>query len=70
MTEVTYDIYIRRLYEWRRKIPKSDGLKYDKREALEVAIGLGYSDQTLNRIILASSAVQISKALTNARQTA
>lgn len=65
-----YDVYIRRLYEWRRKIPKSDSLRYDKREALEAAIGLGYSDQTLSKIICASSAVQISSALTDARQTA
>ena len=70
ITEPAYDIYTYRLHKWRRKISKTDTLKYEKRDALEVAIGLNYTDQTLTRIILASSAVQISRALTNARQTA
>ena len=69
-TETAYDVYVYRLHKWRRKISKTDSLKYEKRDALEVAIGLGYTDQTLSRIILASSAIQISRALTNARQTA
>lgn len=68
--KVTYDIYMCRLLEWRRKISKSDSLRYDKREAIEVAIGLGYSDQTLNNIVYASSDIQISRALTTARQSA
>ena len=58
---------IERCFEWRCKIPKKDELLYEKREAIEVAVELCYSDPVLERIICAVTELEISNILRNAR---
>lgn len=55
---------------WKRKIAEDDCLRDEKENALDVAVYLRYSDVCLNAILKATSSIQISKALTTARQSA
>jgi hypothetical protein len=45
-------------------------LRDEKANAIDIAVYLRYSDVCLNAILNATSAIQISKALTKARQSA
>ena len=56
--------------DWIRKIAKKDKLKSDKCEAIRYAIHLCYGKETLERILKATSEMQIYMALRNAREIA
>ena len=51
------------------KIANDDELRFQKREALDVAYDLGYLPATISKIAKATKDIEISMALSNARMT-
>lgn len=56
--------------EWKRKIPKKDPLREEKKFRLRQAIDLCYKEETLERIVIATTEMQIYMAMCSAREIA
>ena len=70
MGRKTIDVYTERYKKWAYKIDDNDPLSFDKKERIEAAVWLGYSDEVLTEIIKANSTDKISNIMTSVRLSA